>query len=167
MSFDYNWKNKEANFGPPLKEQVDGGAHITLEIILKLNNKYIGLRRQGIPGHEAPPKAKDYPNGTLFFCHNLIRYGETMESCVKRIVKEQAGVNVKSYRVTDIESSYQKKDNQWSLSPYIIANLGDKPNVGNFGNEITEVVKFTKKTVPNDFGWWTKEELREFLEKHD
>ena len=41
MGFEYHWENKEANFGPPIKKQVPGGSHITLEIILKKGNKYI------------------------------------------------------------------------------------------------------------------------------
>ncbi|MBI2057943.1 MAG: hypothetical protein HYT63_03105 [Candidatus Yanofskybacteria bacterium] len=109
MSFKYIWENKEANFGEPLKYQVKGGTHFTFEMILKWDGKYIALRRQSIPGHEAPPHAEKYPNGLLYFCHNLIQYGESVEQCVKRIVKSQTGVNVKSYKVVDIESSVQKK----------------------------------------------------------
>jgi len=54
MSLKYIWKNKEANFGKPLKYQIKGGAHFTFEIILKWNGKYIALR-----------------NVLLYFCHNL------------------------------------------------------------------------------------------------
>src|SRR3989338_4761678 len=167
MNFKYIFKNKEANFGKPLKFQTRGGAHITFEIILKWNRKYIALRRKSIPGHEAPPHARKYPRGLLYFCHNLIRYGESVEQCVKRIVKSQTGVGVKSYRVVDIESSVQKKDNQWAIIPCVIAELTRKPKMGNFGNKITEVVSFTKKDVPNDFAWWPKKDLAEFLNTFD
>lgn len=165
MSFKYNWKNKEANFGPPLKEQVSGGTHVTFEIILKKEGKYIALRRpNGIPEHELPPQTKKYPKGLLYFCHNLIRYGEFMGNCVKRIVKEQTGINVKSYRVIDIESSYQKKDNQWSINPCIIAEVEKIPQAN---SEVTEVILFDKNNIPQDFAWWTQKELKEFLEKFD
>ena len=135
--------------------------------MLKFNNKYIGLRRQSIPSHETPPKLKDYPKGCLFFCHNLIRFAESIEQAVKRIVKEQTGTDVKSYRVIDIESSYQEKDSQWAFCPYVIVQLEQEPKTGNYGNEITEVVEFTKDTVPSDFGWWSKEELEKVLKKFD
>lgn len=96
MSFQYKWKNKEANYGPSLEGQVEGGTHVTFEIILKKDDKFIALRRPyGIPGHELPPHAKDHPKGLLYFCHNLIRYGESTEDCVSRIVRDQAGVEVK------------------------------------------------------------------------
>ena len=98
MEFDYNWQNNEANFGHPISKEVDGGAHITFDILLKKGDKYFALRRKCIPGHGIPPGAEE--NNLLFLCHNLIRYGESVEECVKRIVKEQSGVNVLSYQVS-------------------------------------------------------------------
>ncbi len=168
MMYQYRWKNNEANFGPPLKEQISGGAHITFEIILKKNNKYIALRRpKGIPEHELSPQAGKHPQGLLYFCHNLIRYGESIEQCVKRIVKEQTGVEIKSFRIVYIESTVQEKDHQWAFTPYIIVELVSKPKKGMYGNQIIEVVEFTKENIPNDFAWWKKEELKTFLEKFD
>ena len=167
MNFKYIFKNKEANFGKPLKHQVKGGAHITFEIILKWNGKYIALRRPSIPGHEAPPHAKKHPKGLLYFCHNLIRYGESVEQCVKRIVKSQTGVGVKSYKVVDIESTVQKKDGQWAIIPLVVVELTQKPKTGIFGNRITEVVEFSKKNVPNDFAWWTKKNVEHLLKGFD
>lgn len=161
MSFEYNWKNKEANFGPPIPKEVVGGTHITFEIILKKDKKFVALRRpNAIPEHELPPKAKDYPNGLLYFCHNLIRYGESVEECVKRIVKAQAGVGIKSYDIVDIESVVQAKDNQWSFIPYVVAELETLPEINKL---VTEVVTFDVNNVPDEFAWWTKEELSEFL----
>lgn len=92
VGFEYNWNNNEANFGSVIKKQIDNGTHISFEIILKNNGRYIGLRRESIPKHESPPDSKKHPKGMLFFCHNLIRYAESVEDCIKRIVKEQAGV---------------------------------------------------------------------------
>ena len=142
MSYKYNWKNKEANFGPPVSKQKRGGTHITFEIILKKDNQFVALRRpNAIPGHELPPKAKDYPNGLLYFCHNLIRYGEPIESFIKRIVKEQAEVGIKSYKIIDISSEIQDKDDQWSFMPYVVAELENIPHTN---KEVTEVVSFDK-----------------------
>ena len=165
MSYNYNWKNKEANFGLPLEKQVSGGTHVTFEIILKKESKYIALRRpNGIPEHELPPQAKDYPQGLLYFCHNLIRYGESMESCIKRIVKDQAKVQVIKLKVAYIYSEVQEKDNQWTINPCVIAEIVKIPQVN---SDVTEVVLFDKNNIPEDFAWWTREELREFLEKFD
>ena len=167
MSFEYNWENKEANFGPPLKKQTDGGLHITIEIILKKDGKYIALRRPGaIPGHEHPPKPKT-SKGLLYFCHNLIRYAEPFDVCVKRIVKEQSGASVKSFKVIEITSEFQKKDGQWSFMPYVIVELKTLPKSGTHGNKVTEVVVFDKANVPKDFGWWEKNEVEDFLNEYD
>jgi ADP-ribose pyrophosphatase YjhB (NUDIX family) len=165
MAFEYNWKNNEANFGPPLPNQVDSGTHITFEIILKKRNKYIALRRpKGIPEHELPPQAKSHPKGLLYFCHNLIRYGESVEDCVKRIVRDQAGVSVKDTKVVYIDSSVQEKDNQWSFNPTVIVELKETPAINEL---ITEVIEFDKNTIPDDFAWWSKKELKEVLEDYD
>ena len=167
MTFEYIWENNEANFGPPIKKEVDGGTHITCEIILKKGEEYVALRRQSIPGHESPPHIEKHPKGLLFFCHNLIRYGETIEQCVKRIVKEQTGVNIKNFKIVDIDSELQEKDNQWAFTPNVIAEIEEIPKKGVYGNEITEVITFTKDNVPNDFCWWSKSELEEFLNEFD
>ncbi len=164
MSFKYKWKNKEANFGPPVEEQMPGGMHLTFEIILKKDGRCIALRRpSGIPEHELPAQAKDYPHGLLYFCHGLIRYGESVEDCVQRIVRSQAGVGVKDFHVVYIDSSVQDKDDSWAITPHVIAELEELPKIN---EEITEVVLFTKDTIPEDFAWWSKEDLEEFLDEY-
>lgn len=164
MSHKYLWKNNEANFGKPIEYQIEGGMHITFEIILQWNNKYIGLRRASIPGHEAP--LQDSHN-LLYFCHDLIRYGESVDECVKRVVESQSGVGVRSCRVVYIDSLLQEKDGQWAFVPHVIADLSRRPTPGDYGNPITEVVEFTKSDVPNDFAWWEKKDLEDFLKEFD
>ena len=155
----YQWKNKEANFGLPIENQVAGGTHITFEIILKIDDRYVGLRRpKGIPDHELPQQ----PNGLLYFCHNLIRYGERVEACVKRIVKDQAGVDVVTFRVVDLDS--EVKDNNWAITPHVIAEIDKVPETN---NEVREVVVFSKDNAPEDLAWWSKEEIEEFLKEFD
>lgn len=166
MGFEYNWQNNEANFGPPTQNEVDGGTHVTVDILLKKEDKYFALRRQCVPGHEAPPHSPDHPMELLFICHNLIRYAEPIEQCVQRIVKEQSGVNVLSYQVEDLrttflEESGGKKIKQWAVIPFIIAEVDKTPEVGNYGNEVTEVVSFTKNNIPVDFAF----EKRELIER--
>ncbi len=167
MVFQYSWSHNEANFGPPVEKQIGGGMHISVEIVLQYQGRFIGLRRESIPGHEAPEHAYKHPHGLLYFCHDLIRYGESIKECVERIVKSQTGTNVTSYRLIDIESTIQDKDNQWAFTPTIVARLESKPVIGTFGNQIHEVVEFTKADIPDDFAWWAKEELRELLSRID
>ena len=40
MGFEFHWKNKEANFGLTEEKEIDGGAHFTVEIILRYNKKF-------------------------------------------------------------------------------------------------------------------------------
>ncbi len=166
MAFDYHWDNSEANFGPPLADEVAGGTHITIEILLKYKGNFVALRRPlAIPGHEKPEKAGQFPSGCLYFCHNLIRKHESFEDCVRRIVREQAGVEIESYRVINIDSMVQDKDGQWAFMPYVLAELSALPVLGVCGNEVTEVVSFDHDHIPDEFGWWTKEELSNFFQK--
>lgn len=157
--FKYIWKYKEANFGKTLKSQVKGGTHITFELILKYQNKYIALRRDSIPKHEPIPNNRQ----KLYFCHGLIRYGESVEKCIKRVVREQTGVTVKSFRIVYIDSEIQKKDGQWAITPHAIVNLKNKPIPGAYGNNISEVIEFTKDKIPKDFVFWSSKELLEFI----
>jgi hypothetical protein len=154
MEFEYNWQNNEANFGPPISKEVDGGTHITFDILLRKDGKYFALRRECIPGHEVPPEGKN----VLFLCHNLIRYGESVEDCVRRIVKEQSGVNILSYQVVDLRTVFMKesggkKIRQWGIIPFVIAEVDATPETGNFGNEVVEVVAFTKADIPTDLAF--------------
>ncbi|MBI2172649.1 MAG: hypothetical protein HYT73_00360 [Candidatus Aenigmarchaeota archaeon] len=170
MGFEYRWQDSEANFGRPVNKETDGGTHITFDILLKKGNKYIALRRKNIPGHENPPEIKDHPEGLLFLCHNLIRYGESVEQCVKRIVKEQSEVNVTDYKVVDLrtvlmEESGGKKIRQWSVIPFIIAEVDKIPEPGNRGSPVSEVVTFGKDSVPDDFAWGKAGLIRKILER--
>ena len=166
MVFNYYWKRKEANFGKPLKRQVKGGTHVTFEIIPTYRGRVVALRRQSIPGHEKPPGAKEHTEGMLFFCHNLIRYAEPMDVFVNRVVKSQTGIGIKNWNIVDFESFWQDKDDQWALLGYIVAELEKLPKPGLHGNRVKEVLTFTSKDIPNNFAWWSKEELRAFLRKH-
>jgi len=162
---EYNWKNQEASFGLPRKKQVKGGTHITCEIILKKENEYIALRRpKGIPEHELPLLAKKYPQGLVYFCHNLIGYGESMEECVRKIVKVQANISVQNMKVVSIDSFVQKKDKQWAFTSHIIAEVNKAPEIN---AERTEVITFKKENPPSDMALWTKKELQEFLQEYD
>ncbi|MBI2579360.1 MAG: hypothetical protein HYW27_00480 [Candidatus Aenigmarchaeota archaeon] len=168
MEFEYNWQNNEANFGPPISKEMDGGTHITFDILLKKDDKYFALRRECIPGHEVPPESEG--EKLLFLCHNLIHYGESVEECVKRIVKSQSGLEVVNCEIVDLrtvlmENSGGKKMKQWGIIPFIIAKVDAKPEPGIFGNEVSEVVTFTKDNIPSDFAFGKQKLLTQILNR--
>ena len=167
MAFEFVWKNKEANFGLPEEKEIDGGTHFTIEIILKHNGKYVLVRRpKGYPGHQLPPKAERYPQGCLYFSHDLPRWGETLDKAVKRIVKNQLNVDLKSIKVVDLtmetypDELHAEGNKQWAITLYVIAELAELPQIT---SEVTEVVKFDISSIPDDMGWWEQDELKEFL----
>jgi ADP-ribose pyrophosphatase YjhB (NUDIX family) len=166
MTFQYQWHRKEANFGLPIEGEVAGGSHFTIENILKFEGRYVGLRRpMAVPGHEVPPRAVRAKRPMLYFVHDLPIWGESLDQYVSRIVHEQAGVEVKRFRVVDLTMNTYEDSQQWALTPYVLVELDRLPIVGKYGNEVSEVVTFTKETVPDDFGWYERDELRTLLSK--
>ena len=143
---------------------------MTVEIVPKFGDTYIALRRpQGIPGHIMTDRERKSDKGLLYFCHDLIRYGESTEDCVERIVTSQAGVRVTDYRVVDLESFTKKEEwsldsEQWAIIPLVIAEIDSVPHVS---QEVIEVESFDRSSVPSDFAWWTKDEVEEFIDDHD
>lgn len=168
MSYTYQWKNKEANFASPVETEISGGTHISIECILKYQGKYIALRRpQAVPEHEIPKKAQESAKPCLYDVHGLPRWGETTEQCVTRLVKEQAGVGVAYFRTAYLDMNVHPETKQWSIEPVLFVEVDALPIPGIYGNEVVEVVTFDKQTVPEDFGWWSKEQIKEFLQEND
>ncbi len=165
MTFEFHWKNKEANFGTPAEKEIDGGMHFTIEILLARGKKFLMVRRpRGYPGHQLPPKADKYPNGCLYFCHDLPRYGETLEQAVKRIVRSQTGSKVKSIKVLDLTmetypDTLHEGNRQWAITLYVKAEVS-KPKIT---KDVNEIVAFDSRSIPKDMGWWEPNELRDFL----
>jgi len=62
------------------------------------------------------------------------------------------------FRIVDIESDIQEKDNQWAFIPYVIAEVDAIPE---------DAVVFDKESIPDGFAWWTQDEVKEFLEEFD
>jgi hypothetical protein len=168
MAFKYLWKNKEANFGKPIKTEVLGGTHFAAECILKFNGNYVALRRpKAIPEHEIPPKALKSKTACLYDVHGLPRWGESKDEFIQRLVKDQAGVNVKNFRVAEIEMGVYPKTKQWYIEPVFFVEVDKLPTPGVYGNQVTEVVTFNKNNVPEDFGWWSKKQIEDFLKEYD
>lgn len=157
MSFKYSWHRKEANFGAVIESEVLGGTHFTIENILMFEGRFVALRRPGaVPRHEIPTRVG---KPLLYFVHDLPIWGESLKLYIERIVREQAGVGIKSFRVIDLTMKLYEADQQWALTPFVVVELDKLPIPGTYGNEVTEVVTFTKSTIPDNFGWYTKAEL--------
>ena len=162
--FKYHWSRKEANFGPPVETEVKGGMHISIENFLMFEDKFVALRRpKANPQHEVPEKAQKAGKALLYFVHNLPIWGETLDEYVRRVVMENAGVKVKNYKVVDLNMELYEDSQQWAWTPYTLVELESLPKPGVYGNEITEVITFDIDTIPDEFGWWEKDELKEYL----
>ena len=162
--FGYHWSRKEANFGPPIEGEVKGGTHISIENFLMFDGKFVALRRpEANPQHEVPIKAQKAGKALLYFVHNLPIWGESLDEYVNRVVMDYAGVKVKNYKVVDLNMELYEDTQQWAWTPYTLVELGSLPTPGVYGNEITEVVTFDIDTIPDEFGWWEKDELEECL----
>lgn len=166
--FKYIWKEKEANFGSPAETEVSGGTHMSAESILKFEGRYIAFRRpEAIPEHEVPEKAQKRDKPSLYNVHGLPRWGETTEEYLKRVVKDQAGVGVKSFKVVDFIMGVYPETQQWFIEPDFIVEVDALPVPGIYGNEVVEVVTYDKDNIPEDFGWWSTQDLKEFLARYD
>jgi len=164
MDFEYNWSKKEANFGPPIEGEASGGTHISIENFLTFEGKFVALRRpKANPQHEVPLKAQKANKALLYFIHNLPIWGETMGQYIDRVVMEGCGVKVKNYKVIDIEMEVYEDTQQWAWTPYTLVELASLPTLGTYGNEVTEVITFDVDSIPDEFGWWEKDELETYL----
>jgi len=63
-----------------------------------------------------------------------------------------------------LQKSGGKKRKQWAIIPHVIAEVTTLPKMD---TEILEVITFDKKNIPQEFAWWNKRELAEFLEEFD
>src|SRR3989344_1646917 len=156
MPFEFNFKKKEANFGKPEEKEIDGGTHLTIEIILRHKGKFVMIRRpKGYPGHQLPPKADNYPNGCLYFSHDLPRWGESVETAVKRIVKSQLNTDLESVKVLDLTmetypDALHEGNKQWAITLYVMVELMSLPKLN---KDITEIIQFDLKSIPDGMGW--------------
>ena len=166
MEFEFNWQNKEANFGLPETKEIDGGTHFTIEMMLRHAGKFVMVRRpEGYPGHQLSPKAKDYPEGCLYFCHDLPRWGESLPEAVKRVVASQIGAEVQDIRILDLNMQTYPDDQhegnrQWAITAYVAVELTGLPEIN---DKVTEVRVFDEASIPDDMGWWEQDELRDFI----
>lgn len=161
MTFQHRWHHREANFSAPIVDEVSGGAHISFEILPSFQGKYLLPRRpQGVPGHVLPPNAASHPKGLLYFCYDLIRWGEPTEQCISRIIKDQINAEVASFRVADFYSYVHADTNNWAMVPCFVAELKEIPKTS---ATVTEIIQFDKTSLPEDIAWWAKADILKLM----
>jgi 8-oxo-dGTP pyrophosphatase MutT (NUDIX family) len=146
---NYKALHNEANFGKPIVTQVSGGSHVTFEMITVRNGRFYMTRwPQGLPGHDDPPN-------TLRFPHGLIRFGESLEQCAKRLVKEQLGMGVKSADIAYWDSHVDDM-NHWHIEPGCIVHVSGKPRLP---KAAADIVVFDLSNIPKMTFWSRKDFL--------
>lgn len=147
---NYKATKGEANFGKPIKTQVSGGTHITFELITKKGNTFYMTRwPHGLPRHDDPPN-------TLRFPHGLIRFGESLMECAKRLVQDQLGMIVKDAEILYWDS-YVDDKNHWHIEPACIVEVAGTPKLP---DQASEIVTFDIDHAP-DMTFWSKSEFIE------
>jgi ADP-ribose pyrophosphatase YjhB (NUDIX family) len=147
----YYYTHREANFGKPLRTEVSGGAHLTFDVVLHRGASVYALR--------LPAGLHDGPKNALYFPHGLIRFGETVLDCARRLAKDQAAVDVTRAGLYTLPSWVDENDH-WHLCLNVLAEVEDVPPVG---GHVSEVVEITSTTIPDEFGWWTVEQMASLL----
>lgn len=147
----YSYTNREANFGKPLKSEVKGGTHLTLEVVLERGRNIVALRR--------PHGLHDGPKNALYFPHGLMRFGETVEQCVERLVREQAGVGTVGAKVHSLDS-WVDENQHWHLALNVVALIQEQPAPS---QEVSEIIEFSRAEIPEDLAWWSPKEMAELF----
>lgn len=128
---NYRATNNEANFGQPIATQVAYGTHLTFEFICHNGTTFFMTRwPNGLPGHDDPPNVLRFP-------HGLIRVGETLEECAKRIVHAQLGLHVRKVTIAYWDS-YLDETKHWHVEPGCIVEVTGKPHIPKGASEIVE-----------------------------
>lgn len=145
----YRARHNEANFGKPIVTQIAGGSHITFEMItIRSRNFYMTRWPKGLPGHDDPPNVLRFP-------HGLIRFGESLEACAKRLVRQQLGMSVKSAKIAYFDS-YVDDLNHWHIEPCCIVQVTGTPVVP---RGASEVISFDIFNIPKMTFWSTQDFL--------
>ncbi|MGW4410440.1 NUDIX hydrolase [Nonomuraea sp. NPDC004702] len=150
--YHYFYEHREANFAGPVQEEVPGGAHLTFDVILHRGSSVFALRR--------PNGLHDGPKNALYFPHGLIRFGETVDECAARLAYEQAGVRVISTRLYTMPT-WVDDNNHWHICLNVVARIESAPLPS---EEVSQVVIIRGKDFPDEFAWWTREQMGALLE---
>lgn len=99
----------------------------------------------------------EWPNGlprhdstrTVRFPHGLILYGETIEDCAARLVKDQLGMRVTSVRTLKIYS-YMDDAPHWHIEPLLRVEVAGEPNLP---SGVSRIVRHKNRTLPDGSVW--------------
>jgi ADP-ribose pyrophosphatase YjhB (NUDIX family) len=142
LASDFQPLEGEATFGPPILREVVGGTHIAPECITVNKGAFIMTEWPlGLPRHD---KAR-----TVRFPHGLIRVGETIEDCARRLVANQQGMNVDSVTVLDIDS-YVDDAKHWHIEPLLWVEVSGVPKLP---KEASRIVSFRGHQLPEGAVW--------------
>lgn len=152
---NYRATDNEANFGKPIVAQVSGGAHITFEMIaIRDGTFYMTRWPKGLPRHDDPPN-------TLRFPHGLIRFGESLTQCAKRLVRDQLGMRVNSVEIAYWDSYVDDLDH-WHIEPGCIVQVDGKPHVP---TDASEIVAFDVSHIPK-MTFWSRNDFLAVVRDH-
>jgi ADP-ribose pyrophosphatase YjhB (NUDIX family) len=154
LASDFQPLPGEANFPPPILIEVVGGAHIAPECVTIHGGRFVmTVWPEGLPRHD--------DNRTVRFPHGLIHFGETIEQCARRLVKDQQGFQVDTVRVLDIDS-YVDEKKHWHIEPLILVTVSGEPQIPKAAEKI---VYFGKDHLP-DGAMWDEKSFAEMIAKH-
>lgn len=154
MELASNFKalNNEANFGPPISDEVVGGTHIAVELVTKNGDTFYATEwPQGLPRHDGGKR-------TIRFPHGLMIFGETIQDCARRLVSEQLGMEVRSVKVNDTET-YVDEANHWHIEPICVVEIDGTARPP---QEASRVISFTLEDPP-DLSFWDIDELAQMM----
>lgn len=119
------------------------------EVIMKRGDKLLLLRR--------PKGLFDANQNQWFFAHGEFLYGETLEECARRLVKEQAGLHARGART--VHSWISVDSDHWFIILVSLVEVSGEPapDAG-----VVECKFFNLTDLP-DMAYWKPGELTEVL----
>jgi NUDIX domain len=142
LASDFTPLQGEANFPPPIQQEVVGGCHIAPECITVSGGQFVMIEwPKGLPRHDS--------NRTVRFPHGLIKFGETIEQCAARLVSEQLGMAVDSTKALYIYS-YVDEAQHWHIEPLLLVRVSGNPRLP---PEASRTILVSGDTLPTGAVW--------------
>lgn len=134
---------QRAFFGPPVPEPVAGGLHIGVAVVpARRGRLWLLYRRKGIFGG---------PNDAWYFPTDYFHYAESIEECVRRVTREQAGFAVRDFAVADAWSFVPGPRSDWHLGICCVAEVSGRANPGEGVEEIRTFRRLAD--LPKSLAW--------------
>jgi len=156
LASDFKPLTGEANFPPPIDKEVVGGMHIAPECITRCGKqKFVMIEwPNGLPRHEN--------HRTVRFPHGLMKFGETVEECIYRLVNDQLGMTVDLIQTLYIDS-YVDSMNHWHIEPWILVDVSGNPRLP---SEASRVIYFEGSNVPEG-AFWDEQSFKAIVQKYN